>query len=157
MNLKNKMFFQLQKTLALNTYKTIDLYEFVKLRQFIDQILHDVNSKFRNINRDDYEDDYEESLFKKNLNNQESSREQLNVSDVKFRSDTFKSNANNQNLNNREMSQVLEFDQINAFTSYNCDKTDYIARMCRVFRNMNFKNFVRKIDEDQTQKKISKR
>ncbi len=127
MNLKNKMFFELQKVLASNIYKAIDLYKFVKLCQFIDQILRNVNNKFRNINRDDYEDDYEESVFKENLNNQESSREQSNVLNVKFRSDTFKLNVNNQSSNNREMSQALKFDQVNAFTCYNCDKIHHIA------------------------------
>ncbi len=48
------------------------------------------------------------------------------------------------------MSQALEFDQVNAFTCYNCDKADHIARVCRVSKKMNFNSFVRKIDEDQT-------
>ncbi len=109
MNLKDKMSFEFQKALTFNIDKAIDLYEFVKLCQFINSILRDVNIKFMNV-RESYENDYEESAFKKNLNNQESSREQLNASNVKFRSDTSKSNANNQSLNNREMSQVLAFD-----------------------------------------------
>ncbi len=99
MNLKNKMSFELQKILTFDIYKTIDLYEFARLCQFIDQTLRDVNTKFKNIKKE-----YDESISKNNMNNQESNREQSNVSNVKFRFDTFKSNTNNQNSNNREMS-----------------------------------------------------
>ncbi len=106
-------------------------------------MLRDVNTKFKNIKKE-----YEESILKKIFNNQKSSREQSNASNSKFRFETFKSNANNQNSNNCEISQVFEFDQINAFIYYNCDKTDHIARVYRVFRKMNLNNFVRKIDED---------
>ncbi len=136
------MSFNLQKTLTFNINKTIDLYEFVKLCQFIDQTLRDVNIKFRNV-REDYENNYEKSVLKENMNNQELSREQSNVSDVKFRFDTFKLNANIQNLNNREMSQVFEFNQINAFICYNCNKANYIAQMCRASRKINLNNFVK--------------
>ncbi len=102
-----------------------------------------MNTKSRNIR-----DEYEESTSRKNLNNQESNREQSSAS--RSRSKTSKSNANNQNSNNREMSKALEFDQVNAFICYNCDKADHIARVCRAFKKMNLNNFVRKIDEDQT-------
>ncbi len=105
MNLKNKMSFELQKVLAFDIYKTINLYEFARLYQFIDQTLRDMNTKFRNIR-----EEYEKSISRNNMNNQESNREQSNASDVRFRSDSFKSNANNQNSNNREMSQVFAFD-----------------------------------------------
>ncbi len=88
------MFFELQKVLAFDIYKIIDLYEFVKLCQFIDQILRDVNIKFRNV-REEYEKDYEESISRKNFNNQESSSEQSNA--FKFRFETFKSNQKSNN------------------------------------------------------------
>jgi hypothetical protein len=68
-DLKNKMFWDLQRTLTSNIYKTIDLYEFARLCQFIDRTLRDVNSKARNINRDEYEES--ESTSRNNLNNQE--------------------------------------------------------------------------------------
>ncbi len=144
------MSFELQKVLTFDIYKTIDLYEFTRLCQFVDQTLRDMNTKFRNIRKK-----YEESISRNNMNNQELNREQSNASNVKFRFDTSKSNSNtnNQSLNNREMSQVLEFDQVNAFTCYNCDKTNHIARVCRASRKMNLNNFVRKIDEDQTKEK----
>ncbi len=121
------------------------MYEFARLCQFIDQILRDVNTKSRNI-----KDEYKKSTSRKNLNSQKSNRKQSSAS--RFRSETSKSNTNNQSSNNREMSQAFEFDQINAFICYNCDKADHIARVCRVFRKMNLNNFVRKINEDQTEK-----
>jgi hypothetical protein len=39
---KNKMFWDLQRTLTSDIYKTIDLYEFARLCQFIDQTLRNV-------------------------------------------------------------------------------------------------------------------
>ncbi len=90
----------MQRTLTFDIYKTIDLYEFARLCQFIDQTLRDVNIKFRNINRDEYE----KSALKENFNNQELSREQSNAFDFRFRFETSKSNSNNSRSNNREMS-----------------------------------------------------
>ncbi len=136
------MSFELQKALAFDIYKAIDLYEFVKLCQFTDQTLRDVNIKFRNV-REEYEEDYEESISRENFNNQESSREQSNA--FRSRSETSKSN---QKSNNREMSQVLEFEQVNAFICYNCDKPDHIARRCLVSKKMNLNNFVREIEKN---------
>ncbi len=105
-----------------------------------------MNIKVKNINRDEYE----ESVLRKNFNNQESNREQSNISSFKFRFETFKSNVNNnQKSNNREMNQALEFEnQINAFICYNCDKSDYIARRCLVSRKLNLNNCVRKIKKN---------
>jgi hypothetical protein len=140
-DLKDKMFWYLQRTLVFDIYKTIDLYEFVRLYQFIDQTLRDVNIKFRNIR-----EEYEELILRKNFNNQVSSCEQS--SEFRSRSEIFKSNANNQSSNNREMSQVFAFDQINAFICYNCDKSDHIARRCFAFRKMNLNNFVKEIEKN---------
>ncbi len=88
------------------------------------------------------------------MNNQESNREQLNVSKARFRSQTFKSNSNNQKLNNDEMSQVLKFDQVNAFICYNCDKTNHIVWLCRVLRKINFNNFVKDIKKNISNQNI---
>ncbi len=68
-----------------------------------------MNVKFKSV-KNNYEDDYEKLVFIKNLNNQESSREQSNVLNARFRSETLKSHLNNQDSNNREISQVFEFD-----------------------------------------------
>ncbi len=69
-DLKDKMFWDLQKILTFDIYKKIDLYKFARLCQFIDQTLRDVDTKFSNIKRE-----YEKSTPRKNFNNQESSCE----------------------------------------------------------------------------------
>ncbi len=51
-DLKNKMSYELQKTLTTKFYKAIDLHEFVKICWYIDQTLRNVNNKFRNIRED---------------------------------------------------------------------------------------------------------
>ncbi len=142
------MFFKLQKALTFDIYKKIDLYEFVKLCQFIDQILRDVNIKFRNV-KEEYEEDYEESILRENFNNQKSSHEQSNA--FRFRFETFKSN---QKSNNQKMNQVLEFEQVNAFICYNCDKFNHIARRCSALRKMNLNNFVREIEKDISEQNV---
>jgi hypothetical protein len=101
-DLKNKMFWDLQKTLTSDIYKTIDLYEFVRLCQFIDQTLRNVNNKARNATCDEYE---ESSDSRNNANNQELSRDQPNTS--RSRSQTSTSL--------RVTSKVLTEEQINAF------------------------------------------
>jgi hypothetical protein len=138
------MFWNLQKILTFNIYKTIDLYEFARLCQFIDQTLRDVNTKFKNIKKE-----YEKSIFKKNFNNQKSSREQSNISSSRFRFETFKSNTNNnQKSINREINRFFALNQVNAFICYNCDKADHITRNCQVSRKMNLNNFVRKMKKN---------
>jgi hypothetical protein len=42
-DLKNKMFYELQKTLTTKSYKAINLHEFVKMCRYINQMLRDVN------------------------------------------------------------------------------------------------------------------
>ncbi len=113
-----------------------------------------MNTKFKNIRKE-----YKKSTLKKNFNNQESSHEQLNISNLRFRSETFKSNANNnQKSINREISRFFAFDQVNAFICYNCDKADHMTRNCQASRKMNLNNFVREIkknvfDHDQKSRK----
>jgi hypothetical protein len=133
-NLKNKMFWDLQKTLTSNIYKTIDLYEFVRLCQFTNQTLRDVNSKIRNVNRDDYE----KSISKNNTNYQESSRDQLNTSRSRFQIST----------SFRIISQAAIKEQVNAFNCYNCEQSEHLTRNCKIFRKFNSNNFVRKIEKN---------
>ncbi len=132
-DLKNKMFWDLQKTLTSNIYKTIDLYEFVRFCQFTNQTLRDVNSKIRNANRDDYE----RSTFKNNVNYQESFRNQSNTS--RSRSQTSASS--------RTVNQISIEEQINAFSCYNCEKSEHIARRCSESKKLNLNSFVREIEE----------
>jgi predicted RNA-binding Zn-ribbon protein involved in translation (DUF1610 family) len=132
-DLKDKMFWNLQKTLASDIYKTIDLYEFARLCQFIDQTLRDVDNKTRNSNRDDYE----ESISRVNINNQESSRDQ-NTS--RSRSQTSASS--------RVINQISIEEQVNAFNCYNCEKFEHLIRNCKASRKFNSNNFVREIEKN---------
>ncbi len=132
-DLKNKMFWDLQKTLTSDIYKAIDLYEFVRLCQFTNQTLRDVNSKIKNVNRDDYE----ESTSKNNASYQRSSRDQSNTS--RSRSQTSASS--------RIISQTSIEEQVNAFSCYNCEKSEHIARRCSESKKLNLNSFVREIEE----------
>ncbi len=65
---------------------------------------------------------------------------------------------NNQKSNNREMSQVSEFEnQINAFTCYNCNKSDHITRRYLVSKKMNSNNFVREIKKNTLNQNVELR
>jgi hypothetical protein len=132
-DLKNKMFWDLQRTLTSDIYKTIDLYEFARLCQFTDQTLRDVDSKIRNVSRDDYE----ESTSKNNANYQESFRDQSNAS--RSRSQTSASS--------RIISQTSIEEQVNSFSCYNCEKSEHIARRCSKSKKLNLNSFVREIKE----------
>ncbi len=46
-DLKNKMSYKLQKTFVIESYKAIDLHEFVKMCRYTNQILKNVNNKSR--------------------------------------------------------------------------------------------------------------
>jgi hypothetical protein len=133
-DLKNKMSWDLQKILTSDIYKTIDLYEFVRLCQFIDQTLRDVNSKIKNVNRDEYEKS--ESISKDNTNNQESSRDESNAS--RSRSQTSASS--------RVINQISNEEQINAFHCYRCEKLEHIASNCDNFKKFNSNSFVQKMN-----------
>jgi hypothetical protein len=110
-NLKDKMFWDSSKNFNI---RHLWNNRFVQIRSFvsiINQMLRDVNTKFKNIR-----EEYEKSILKKNLNNQESSREQSNTSNLRFRFETFKSNTNNnQKSINREINRSFAFSQVNAF------------------------------------------
>ncbi len=123
------------------------MYEFARLCQFIDQTLRNVNSKARNINRDKYEES--ESISRNNLNNQESFRDQSNT--LRFRSQTSASL--------RASTQASIEEQVNAFNCYNCEKSEHLARNCKVSKKLNSNSFVREIeknvsnDDDQNESK----
>jgi hypothetical protein len=76
-DLKEKMSYELQKTLAIESYKTIDLHEFTKMCRYTDQTLRNVNNKFRNI-KEDFNNDVEREkvivIVNSNQNNQNSNR-----------------------------------------------------------------------------------
>ncbi len=131
----------MQKTLASDIYKAIDLYEFVRLCQFIDQTLRNVNNKARNINRDEYEKS--KSTSKNNLNNQESS----NQESFRDQSNTLKSRFQT-SASLRAFTQASIEEQVNAFNCYNCEKSEHLARNCKVSKKFNSNNFVREIEKN---------
>jgi hypothetical protein len=132
-DLKNKMSWDLQKTLTSDIYKAIDLYEFVRFCQFTDQTLRDVDNKIKNVNRDDYK----ESISKNNASYQESSRDQSNTSRSRSQTSTLF----------RIISQTSIEEQVNAFSCYNCEKSEHIARRCSESKKLNLNSFVREIEE----------
>jgi hypothetical protein len=50
-DLKDKMFYELQKILVIESYKATDLHEFVKMCRYTNQTLRNVNNKFKNIRK----------------------------------------------------------------------------------------------------------
>ncbi len=134
-NLKDKMSWDLQKTLASNIYKATDLYEFARLCQFTDQTLKDVDNKTRNFNRDDYE----VSVPRSNANYQESSRDS-NTSKPRFQT----------SASSRAASQTSTEEQVNAFSCYNCEKPEHLTRNCKSSKKFNPNNFVREIEKNMS-------
>jgi hypothetical protein len=140
-NLKDKMFWDLQKTLTSDIYKTIDLYEFARLCQFIDQTLRNVNSEIKNVNRDKYKKS--ESISRNNLNNQESSNQESS----RDQSNTLKSWSQT-STSSHVFTQTLIEEQVNAFNCYNCELFEHLARNCKVSKKLNSNNFIREIEKN---------
>jgi hypothetical protein len=117
------------------------LYEFIRLCSFINQTLRNVNSKARNINRDEYEES--ESISRNNLNNQKS----LNQRSFRDQSNTLRSRS--QTLTSLRVStQASIEEQVNAFNCYNCEKSKHLTRNCKVSKKLNSNNFVREIEKN---------
>jgi hypothetical protein len=137
-DLKNKMFYELQNILVIESYKVIDLHEFAKMCRYIDQTLKNVNNKFRNI-REDFSDDAKREkiivIVNSNQNNDQSiSRSRFEISELESES------------NSRATTQSLE-DQMNSLNCYNCEKFEHFFRNCRQSRkSMNLNNFVREMN-----------
>jgi hypothetical protein len=141
-DLKDKMSYELQKTFAIESYKTIDLHEFAKMCRYIDQTLRDVNNKFRNT-REDFNNDVEREeiivIVNSNQNNQNSnrliSRSRFEISESEFES------------NFRAITQFSK-NQMNFINCYNCEKFDHYSRNCRQFKKMNSNSFIREIEKN---------
>jgi hypothetical protein len=89
-DLKDKMFYELQKTLTIESYKATDLHEFVKMCRYTNQILRDVNNKSR---REKFFDDAEREeiivIVNSNQNNDRSiSRSRFEISESEFESNS---------------------------------------------------------------------
>ncbi len=135
-DLKDKMSYELQKVLAIESYKATDLHEFVKMCRYTDQTLRNVNNKFRNI-RENFANETERGgvivIVNSNQNNDRSisrSRFEISESESSFRAITQSSE-----------------DQMNSLNCYNCEKSEHFSRNCRQFRKqMNPNSFVREMN-----------
>jgi hypothetical protein len=103
--------------------------------------LRDVNSKAKNINRDEYEES--ESISRNNLNNQESS----NQESFRDQSNTLKSRSQT-SASSRVSTQASIEEQVNAFNCYNCEKSEHLTRNCKVSKKLNSNNCVREIEKN---------
>jgi hypothetical protein len=137
-DLKDKMSYELQKTLAIESYKAIDLHEFAKMCRYTDHTLRNVNNKFKNT-KEDFNNDVEREeiiiIVNSNQNNDRS------ISRSRFETSEFESESNS-----RVTTQSSK-DQMNSLNCYNCEKFDHFFRNCRQFRkSMNLNNFVREMN-----------
>jgi hypothetical protein len=134
------MSYELQKILAIESYKATDLHEFVKMCRYTNQTLKDVNNKFRNI-REDFEDNADDVardeeitvIVNSNQDNQNNDRS------------TSRSRFEISEQSSRAITQSSE-DQMNSLNCYNCEKLDHFFRNCRQSKKMNSNNFVREMN-----------
>jgi hypothetical protein len=138
-NLKNKMSYELQKILAIESYKVIDLHEFVKMCKYIDQTLRDVNNKSR---REEFFNDAARDeevivIVNSNQNNQINQNADRSISRSRFEISESSS---------RAITQSSSENQLNSLNCYNCEKSDHYSRNCRQLKKMNSNNFVRKMN-----------
>ncbi len=136
-DLKDKMFYELQKTLTIKSYKTIDLHEFAKMCRYTNQTLKDVNNKSR---REEFSDDAARDeeitvIVNSNQNNDRS------ISRLRFKISEFESE-----FNSRATTQSSE-DQMNSLNCYNCEQFEQFSRNCRQSKkSMNLNNFIREMN-----------
>jgi hypothetical protein len=131
------MSYELQKAFAIESYKTTDLHEFVKMCRYIDQTLRDVNNKSRREEffRDTARDDEVTVVVNSNQNNQN-----VNRSTSRSRFETLELESSF-----RATTQSSE-NQVNFINCYNCEKLDHFFRNCRQLRKMNSNSFVREMN-----------
>ncbi len=130
------MSYELQKVLAIESYKATDLHEFVKMCRYTNQTLRDVNNKFRNI-RESFANEIEREeitvIVNSNQNNDRSTfrpRFEISESESSFRVTTQSSE-----------------DQMNSLNCYNCEKSEHFSRNCRQSKKqMNSNSFVREMN-----------
>jgi hypothetical protein len=136
-DLKNKMSYELQKILAIESYKATDLHEFVKMCRYIDQTLKDVNNKSR---REEFFSDAARENEVTVIVNSNQNNQNIDRSTSRFRFETSESESSS-----RAITQSSE-NQVNFINCYNCEKFDHYSRNCRQFKKMNFNSFVREMN-----------
>jgi hypothetical protein len=139
-NLKNKMSYELQKILVIESYKVIDLHEFVKMCRYTDQTLRDVNNKSK---REEFFSDAARDkevtvIVNSNQNNQINQNVDKSISRSLFEISESSSRAITQSSSSES--------QVNFINCYNCEKSKHFSRNCRQSRRMNSNNFVRKMN-----------
>jgi hypothetical protein len=131
------MFYELQKTLTIESYKTIDIYEFAKMYHYTNQTLRDVNNKSR---REEFSDDAEREKVIVIVNSNQINQ---NV-DKSISCSWYKTSE----LSFYAITQSSSFEnQVNIINCYNCEKSDHISRNCRQLRKMNLNSFVREMEK----------
>ncbi len=140
-DLKDKMFYELQKTLATKSYKAIDLHEFVKMCRYTDQTLRDVNNKSR---REGFfsgaaRDEEVTVIVNSNQNNQINQNVDRSTSRSRFEISESESSS-------RATTQSSFGNQVNIINCYNCEKSEHFFRNCRQLRKMNLNSFVREMN-----------
>jgi hypothetical protein len=143
------MSYELQKIFATESYKIIDLHEFVKMCRYTNQTLKNVDNKSK---REEFFSDAARDkevtvIVNSNQNNQINQNADKSISRSRF--EIFESSF-------RAITQSSE-NQMNSLNCYNCEKFDHFFRNCRQFRKMNSNSFVREMkvhkkDDSSSQK-----
>jgi hypothetical protein len=134
------MSYELQKALVIESYKVIDLHEFVKMCKYTNQTLKNVNNKFKNI-REDFVNDFEREEVIVIVNSNQTQNNNRSISRSRF--EIFESESESNSL---AITQSSSENDINFINCYNCEKSDYFFRNCRQFRKINLNNFVREMN-----------
>jgi hypothetical protein len=139
------MSYELQKTLAIESYKATDLHEFAKMCRYTNQTLRDVENKSRNIRRDFNSDDNTDDaardeevivIVNSNQNNQINQNADRSISRSRFEISESSSRVITQSSEN----------QMNNLNCYNCEKSEHFSRNCRQLKKMNLNSFVREMN-----------
>jgi hypothetical protein len=142
-DLKNKMSYELQKVLAIESYKVTDLHEFAKMCRYTDQTLRNVNNKSR---REGFSSDAARGeevtvIVNPNQNNQTNQNADRSTSRPRFETPEPEPESNP-----RATTQPSSENQVNSLNCYNCGKPDHYSRNCRQPRKMNSNSFVREMN-----------
>jgi hypothetical protein len=142
-DLKNKMSYELQKLLVIESYKATDLHEFVKMCRYIDQTLKDVNNKSRREEffSDAARDEKITVIVNSNQNNQINQNVDKSISRFRFEISEFEFESSF-----CVITQSSFENQMNIINCYNCEKFEHFFRNCRQFEKMNLNNFIREIN-----------
>ncbi len=138
------MSYELQKALVIESYKVIDLHEFVKMCRYINQTLRNVNNKSKREEffSDAARDEEITVIVNSNQNNQINQNADKSISRSRFEIFEFEFESNSRAITQSSSSE----NQVNFINCYNCEKSRHFSRNCRQSRRMNSNNFVRKMN-----------